>query len=46
MRGQAWIIFDDLSGATKAQREMQGFNFYGKPMVKFFINLFLFIILL
>jgi U2 small nuclear ribonucleoprotein B'' len=32
LRGQAWIVFDDLSGATKALREMQGFNFYGKPM--------------
>jgi len=32
MRGQAWVIFDDLSGATKALREMQGFQFYGKPM--------------
>lgn len=32
LRGQAWIIFDDLSGATKALREMQGFSFYGKPM--------------
>jgi len=32
MRGQAWIIFEDLSGSTKAVKEMQGFNFYGKPM--------------
>jgi len=31
-RGQAWIVFDDLGGSTKAMREMQGFNFYGKPM--------------
>jgi len=32
MRGQAWIIFDDIGSATKALREMQSFNFYGKPM--------------
>jgi RNA recognition motif-containing protein len=32
MRGQAWIIFEDMSAATKALREMQGFNFYAKPM--------------
>jgi len=32
MRGQAWVIFDDLSGSTKALREMQGFQFYGKAM--------------
>jgi len=32
MRGQAWVIFDDLSGSTKALKEMQGFQFYGKPM--------------
>jgi RNA recognition motif-containing protein len=32
MRGQAWVIFDDLQGATKALREMQGFQFYGKAM--------------
>jgi len=31
-RGQAWIVFDDLSSATKALKEMQGFMFYGKPM--------------
>ncbi len=31
LRGQAWIIFEDLSGATKALK-MEGFNFYGKPM--------------
>jgi len=32
LRGQAWIVFDDLNGATKACREMQNFNFYGKSM--------------
>jgi len=34
MRGQAFVVFDDLSGATRAVRELQGFNFYGKPMVR------------
>jgi U2 small nuclear ribonucleoprotein B'' len=32
MRGQAWIVFDDLGGSTKALRDMQGFTFYGKQM--------------
>jgi len=32
MRGQAFVIFDDLAGATRAVREMQSFTFYGKPM--------------
>jgi len=33
LRGQAWIIFEELSGATKAVKEMQGFsNFYGKEL--------------
>jgi len=36
LRGQAWVVFDDLSGATKALREMQNFNFYGKPMKVFY----------
>lgn len=31
-KGQAWIVFDDLTGATKALREMKNFSFYGKPM--------------
>eukprot|EP00823_Brevimastigomonas_motovehiculus_P003748 TRINITY_DN232_c0_g3_i1.p1 TRINITY_DN232_c0_g3~~TRINITY_DN232_c0_g3_i1.p1 ORF type:complete len:193 (-),score=62.96 TRINITY_DN232_c0_g3_i1:470-991(-) len=32
LRGQAWIIFEDLNGAQKAAKEMQSFNFYDKPM--------------
>jgi len=32
LRGQAWIVFDDLGGATKAMREMHNFNFFGKPL--------------
>merc|ERR1719384_1972955 len=31
-RGQAFIVFDDISAATKALREMQNFMFYNKPM--------------
>jgi len=31
-KGQAWVIFDDVGAATKAVREMQGFNFYTKAM--------------
>merc|ERR1712136_373205 len=32
MRGQAFVIFKDLSGATNALRSMQGFPFYDKQM--------------
>lgn len=32
MRGQAWIIFDALHGSTRALRELNGFEFFGKPM--------------
>lgn len=32
LRGQAWIIYEDLGSATKALREMQGFSFYSKAM--------------
>jgi len=32
MRGQAWIIFEALSGATRALRDLNGFNFCGKKM--------------
>jgi len=31
-RGQAWVVFDDLAGSTKAMRDMQNFMFYGKAM--------------
>ena len=33
MRGQAFVVFKDISGATNALRSMQGFPFYDKPMV-------------
>ena len=33
MRGQAFVVFRDISSATNALRSMQGFPFYDKPMV-------------
>jgi hypothetical protein len=32
-RGQAFVVFEDIAAATRAVRDMQGFNFYGKQMV-------------
>jgi len=32
-RGQAFIVFKDLSSATAALRSLQNFPFYGMPMV-------------
>lgn len=32
MRGQAFVIFKEISSATNALRTMQGFPFYDKPM--------------
>jgi RNA recognition motif-containing protein len=32
LRGQAWVVFADVSAATNALRGKQGFSFYGKPM--------------
>lgn len=31
-KGQAWVVFEDVSSATNALRKMQGFPFYDKPM--------------
>ncbi|XP_022859400.1 U1 small nuclear ribonucleoprotein A [Olea europaea var. sylvestris] len=31
-KGQAWVIFEEVSSATNALRQMQGFPFYDKPM--------------
>ena len=33
LRGQAWIVFTDVSAATSALRTMQGFPFFEKPIV-------------
>jgi len=32
LRGQAWIIFEDISSATAAQRAETGFKFFGKEL--------------
>lgn len=32
LRGQAWVVFDNVTAATNALRQMQGFPFYDKPM--------------
>lgn len=34
MRGQAFVVFKEISSATTAIRSMQGFPFYDKPMVR------------
>jgi U1 small nuclear ribonucleoprotein A len=31
-KGQAWVVFEDVSSATTAMRQMQGFMFYDKKM--------------
>lgn len=33
-KGQAWVVFEDVSSATEALKRMQGFPFYDKPMVR------------
>ena len=33
MRGQAFVVFKDLTGAVTAQKEMDGFTFFDKSMV-------------
>lgn len=37
MRGQAFVIFKELGSSTNALRQLQGFPFYGKPMVSYFV---------
>ena len=37
MRGQAWISFVMIQSATDAMNVLQGFDFYGKPMVFFLV---------
>jgi RNA recognition motif-containing protein len=36
MRGQAFVIFREVTAATNAMRGLQGFIFYGKAIVNFF----------
>lgn len=33
MRGQAFLVFTDLAGATSAMRACEGMDFYDKPLV-------------
>ena len=40
MRGQAFVIFKEVTSATNALRGMQGFPFYDKPMVSYFFCTF------
>lgn len=35
MRGQAHIVFKDVQASTQAMRALQGFDFFGKEMVRF-----------
>ncbi|OMJ69199.1 hypothetical protein SteCoe_33139 [Stentor coeruleus] len=32
LRGQAFIVFDKVDSAVLAMKDLQGFNFLGKPM--------------
>eukprot|EP01039_Chlorochromonas_danica_P006153 gene6153-6780_t len=32
MRGQAWVIYDNVNAAANALKGKQGFNFYDKPL--------------
>ena len=34
MRGQAHIVFRDVQTSTQAMRALQGFDFFGKEMVR------------
>lgn len=34
MRGQAHIVFRDVQSSTQALRALQGFDFFGKEMVR------------
>uniref|UniRef100_A0A6N2M595 RRM domain-containing protein n=1 Tax=Salix viminalis TaxID=40686 RepID=A0A6N2M595_SALVM len=35
LRGQAWVVYNEVTAASNAVRQMQGFPFYDKPMVRF-----------
>lgn len=39
MRGQAFLVFSDLAGATAAMRACEGLVFYDKPMVRLILPL-------
>lgn len=33
MRGQAFVVFDNLENASRALKDLQGYPLYGKPMM-------------
>jgi U2 small nuclear ribonucleoprotein B'' len=33
LRGQAWVVFSEITASTNAFRGLQEFDFYGKRMV-------------
>jgi len=35
MRGQAHIVFRDVQASTQALRALQGFDFFGKELVRY-----------
>jgi RNA recognition motif-containing protein len=39
LRGQAWVVFDDVAAAVAARRAMDGFPFFGKPIVSVYLLL-------
>lgn len=39
MRGQAHIVYKDIQTATQALRSLDGFEFFGRPMVRLPISL-------
>ena len=41
LRGQAWIIFADITSATNALRSLQGFPFFEKNIVRPLLHLLL-----
>ncbi len=38
MRGQAHVVFKDVQTATQAMRSLDGFEFFGRPMVRVHTN--------
>ena len=38
MRGQAHVVFRDMNASTQALRALQGFEFFGKEMVRAFLG--------
>jgi RNA recognition motif. (a.k.a. RRM, RBD, or RNP domain) len=35
LRGQAWVVFSEITAASSAFRQMQNFPFYDQPMVNY-----------